>query len=736
MRRRLHIVLPLLLLALALGLRAYEPQFIHHARLLLFDSFLRLEPREYDPGLPVRIVDLDDATLERLGQWPWPRTLVAQLVDRLQRMGAVIVFDIVFAEPDRTSPSRILPLWPQTPEIEALAAQVDEMPDNDAVLGEIIGQGAVVTGFSLVDEASPRLPEVKGTFAIAGDDPRRHIGNFPGAVTSLPELEAGAWGNGFINSDPDPDGINRRVPLVLRLGDTLYPSIAAEALRVAQGAETYVVKASGASGEENFGENTGVVMIRIGDFFVPTDGAGNMWVHYTGTRPERYIPAWEVLEPDFDPERVAGRIIFIGTSAAGLKDIRATPLDPVLAGVEIHAEAAEQIFAGDFILRPDLTEGLELVYLLAVGLLVIFLIPWFGARWSGVFGVLAIAGAIGASWYAFAAHRWLLDPLFPSIAILLVYILETGIIFLRTEGEKRWVRNAFGRYLSPAVVDQLAEDPGRLSLGGEMRDMTILFCDIRGFTTISEQFDAQGLTRFRNRFLTPMTELILAHRGTIDKYMGDAIMAFWNAPMDDPEHALQAGRTSLAMVERLAALNTAWRAEAEAEGRRFIEVRMGVGISTGECCVGNLGSDQRFDYSVIGDEVNLASRLEGQTKTYGVPIAISEAAATGAQGLAMLELDLITVRGKTRPERVFALLGDEAVARSEAHQAHEGRHRTMLAAYRGQDWAAAERLVAECRTLASERLAALYDLYAERIRDFRAESPGAEWDGVFVALRK
>ncbi len=736
MRRRLHIFLPLLLLALALVLRESEPQVIQHARLLLFDSLMRLEPREYDPGAPVRIVDLDEASLERLGQWPWPRTLVAQLVDRLQRMGAITVFDMVFAEPDRTSPRQILPFWPQTPEIEALGAKVDEMPDHDAILGEIIGQGGVVTGFVLSSESPPRMPAVKGTFAIAGDDPKEYIENFSGAIPNLPELEAGAWGNGFINSDPDPDGINRRVPLVLRLGDTLYPTIAAEALRVAQGAQTYVVKASGASGIENLGTNTGIVMIRIGEFVVPTDGNGNMWIHFTGTRPERYISAWEVLEPDFDPGRVGGRIVFIGTSAAGLKDIRATPLDPVLAGVEIHAEAAEQIFTGDFILRPDLIEGAEQVYLLVFGLLVILLIPKLGARWSGAFAALAIAGAIGASWYAFTEHRLLLDPLVPAITILLIYVLETGIIFLRTEGEKRWVRSAFGRYLSPAVVDRLADDPDRLSLGGEMREMSILFCDIRGFTTISEQFDAEGLTRFLNRFLTPMTELILEHGGTIDKYMGDAIMAFWNAPVDDPEHAARAGRTALAMVARLEALNDAWRAEAEAEGRRFIEVRMGIGISTGECCVGNMGSDQRFDYSVVGDEVNLASRLEGQTKTYRVPIAVSEATAKGAQGLATLELDLITVRGKTRPERVFALLGGEEEARSAAHQELEGRHRTMLAAYRGQDWAAAERLVAECRELAGDRLAGLYDLYVERIRDFRAQSPGPDWDGVFVALRK
>ena len=310
------------------------------------------------------------------------------------------------------------------------------------------------------------------------------------------------------------------------------------------------------------------------------------------------------------------------------------------------------------------------------------------------------------------------------------------IIYLRTETERRQVRRAFSRYLSPAVVEQLAAHPEKLTLGGEMKPMTMLFCDIRDFTTISEKFDAEKLTRFINRFLTPMTDIILEGKGTIDKYMGDCIMAFWNAPLDDPEHAKNACRSALAMRDKLGRLNEVWRADAKSEGRDFAPVRVGTGLNTGVCAVGNLGSDQRFDYSVVGDDVNLASRLEGQSKTYGVDIVIGENTRAEAEDFATLELDLITVKGKTQPTRVYALLGDETLKNDPDFQTLNERHQAMIEAYRGQVWQRARELVDECRALSDSRLVTLYDLYEERIEDYAENPPGADWDGVYVALRK
>ena len=302
--------------------------------------------------------------------------------------------------------------------------------------------------------------------------------------------------------------------------------------------------------------------------------------------------------------------------------------------------------------------GIELLFLIVLGLALILALPSLGARWCGLLGAALVAVAVGGSWHAFSAWQWLFDPLYPSLVLVVLYVVETGIIFLRTESERRWVRGAFGRYLSPAVVAQLAENPDQLQLGGEMRDMTLLFCDVRGFAAVSERLDAAGLTRFINRFLTPMTEVILAAGGTIDKYMGDAIMAFWGAPVADPAHVLKGCQAALAMRTALVDLNRRLAAEAEAEGRPHIPVNVGIGLNTGVCCVGNMGSDQRFDYSVLGDDVNLASRLEGQSKTYGVDVVISESTRDEAgPDLDALELDLIQVKGKTRPVRIYALAG-------------------------------------------------------------------------------
>ena len=738
MTRRLHIILPILVLLAGSYLRYVDPPLLDTVRLRVFDVFQRLEPRPYDPGLPVRIVDIDDASLERMGQWPWPRTVVAELVQRLTEAGAAaIAFDIVFAEPDRTSPARVLEVWPKTEVIEELRARLDELPDHDDILANEIAQSNIVTGFVMSkSEEAETLPELKAGFAFAGPDPHSLIENFRGAVVNLPLIEALAAGNGSFSATPDLDGIYRRVPLLQRIGETVYPALAAEALRVTFGASTYVVKSAGASGVESFGAETGIIAIRIGDFVIPTMPDGGIWVHYSGTRPERYVPAWHVFEPDFDPERVAGQIVFIGTSASGLVDLRATPLNPVTPGVEIHAELVEQILTGSYLVRNDLADGIELIYLVLLGGIAIYLIPKVGARWSGLLGAGAVGLAIAASWYMFVEHGRLFDPVYPSLVLLAVYVVETGVIFLRTEGERRWVRNAFARYLSPTVVDQLSSDPGRLALGGEMRDMTVLFCDIQGFTGISEGFDAQGLTRFLNRFLTPMTDVLLAHGATIDKYMGDSIMAFWNAPIEAPGHARRGCEAALAMIARLVELNREWAEQAAAEGRRPVPVRIGLGLNTGRCCVGNLGSDQRFDYSVIGDEVNLASRLEGQTRSYGVSVVLGEATAQGAEGLALLELDLLRVKGKTEPTRAFALLGGEAMASDPAYRAFAALHASLLEAYRARDWDRAEPLVAECRKAAPCDLDALYSLYAVRIAAFRAAPPPADWDGVHISLEK
>ena len=734
--RLLYILIIGTVIVASLVLRVWDPNPVARLRSLVFDTYQRMSPRVFDPALPVRIVDIDEDSLKAIGQWPWPRTVLADLVDKLAAAGAAAIgFDIVFPEPDRMSPANALRFWLKSDSLQGLKEEIDSLPSNDQVFAEAIGKAPVVLGFIGAPQGTS-IPETKAGFAHGGDDPKLFVPYYPGAASSLKEMQDNAQGTGSLNWIPEHDQIIRRMPIVISVGETLYPSFAADLLRLAQGASTYVVKSSGASGEKAFGEKTGIVKVRIGDFEVPTEANGQMWIRFTPESKERYLPAWKVLNGEIGADDIAGRILIIGTSAAGLLDLRATPLDAAVPGVSLHAQAVEQILQGTFLERPDFATAAELVYILALGALIAFLIYRLGALGGAVFCGIAIAAVIGISWYAFKSLGLLVDPIYPAIALAAIYLVGTLVIFLRTERERNRVRHAFSHYMAPALVERLADDPSRLKLGGETRDMTLLFSDVRGFTTISEGLDAEELTRFLNSLFTPLSNIILEEQGTIDKFMGDAVMAFWNAPLDDNAHPSHACNAALRMMGEMERLNALWQEEAEAKGRSFKPVKIGIGLNTGVCCVGNLGSETRFDYSVIGDNVNVASRLEGQSKTYDVSTVVGESTTARAPDFAFLELDLLKVKGKTEATRAFALLGDSAVKQSRDFTLLAERHCEFLARYRARDWDAAEALSRECEKLNTSRLDKLYTLYRERIAYFRMNPPPPQWDGTAEALSK
>ena len=726
---RLLALIPWACLALIVALRAWDPAPVQLLRDLAFDTYQRTKPRQQnaDEAL-VRVIDIDDESLARHGQWPWPRTVMAELVDRLTaaKVG-VIGFDVVFAEPDRLSPGRLVKTWPKTPETEQLLARAAELPDNDKIFAAAIAKSRVVTGFFIANEGG-RAPAAKAGYGFAGADPRRAVFGGRSAIATLPELEAGALGNGALNWFPERDQVVRRMPAVIRVGERLYPTLFAELLRVGQGAQAYKIR--------SVQEGAAIEAVQIGRAAVPTDADGRLVVYFAPRESVRTIPAWKILAGDFKAEDVEGRIAIVGTSAAGLLDIRATPLDPATPGVEVHAQAIEQVAAGTYLLRPDFSDSIEHLFVVVLCAGVILMVPRIGAAWAGLIGFGGAILAVGLAWMAFTRFGWLIDPVSPAFAIALVFMVTTLVVYFRTERERRQVRSAFGRYLAPALVERLASDPSRLKLGGEMRPMTLLFSDIRGFTTIAETFDAEGLTTFMNRYLTPMTDVILAHGGTVDKYMGDAIMAFWNAPLDEPAHAKSACTAALAMLERLARLNAELAAEAAQAGRAHAPIAIGIGLNSAVCCVGNMGSQQRFDYSVLGDGVNLASRLEGQTKTYGIATLIGEETRSLAPEFAALEVDLIRVKGKTAPARVYTLLGGPARAQSDGFHALEAMQSGFLVAYRSGEWDAAERALGQVRAAGGGELASLCAVYAERIAAFRKDPPPPGWDGVYVAETK
>jgi adenylate cyclase len=361
----------------------------------------------------------------------------------------------------------------------------------------------------------------------------------------------------------------------------------------------------------------------------------------------------------------------------------------------------------------------------------IFVLPRIGALLSAVLGAASVVLAFGLSWIAFKYLNWLIDPVYPWVVITIVYLVASLLGYLRTEARQRQIRNTFSLYMSPHYVDELAAHPEKLVLGGETRDMTIMFCDIRGFTSMAEGMDAHTLTRFMNQFLSPMTEIITEHKGTIDKYIGDCVMAFWNAPLDDPHHARNAIGAAQAMRRELVALNRGWEAEAQQIGKPFRPVRIGIGLNSGECCVGNFGSEQHFDYSLLGDPVNLASRLESLGKVYGIDLVIGEETANRLDEPGLLEVDLVAVKGKKQAGHVYTL-PPERIAEAD----FAAWHCAILDAYRRQDWAAALRLLDDDRLAAVPHLAPLYDLYRRRIAHFQSNAPPPDWDGVFTAEEK
>ena len=716
--------------------RPADPLPVEAMRLKTFDLYQRLKPRVPPANVPRQVVvlDIDEESLAAVGQWPWPRTFLAQMVDNLMAMGAAVVgFDVFFVEPDRMSPAAfaesVTGLDPE------LKQKLEGMPSNDVVFAEALKKSRVVLGQTAYQEevtGGRKLPKTT-PLAFVGGDPKPYLWLYQAAIGNIPLLSAAAAGRGMVTIKPDSDGIVRRVPAILRVKDNIYPTLAFEMLRVATGQSTYAIRV-GRDGIRN------IVVQRIK---IPTDKNGQLYVYYRSHHANKaegmYIPAKDVLYGTVDPKKIQGRLVLVGTSAAGLLDIRNSPVDDNIPGVEVHANMLENILQQQLLKRPSDALGMELVTALVAGLIMIVLVPLLGAAWTAGLALIMIAGAFGFSWYMFAENLTLIDATYPAATAFILYTLLTYTNYAKTAAERKQVRGAFSQYLSPALVEQLADDPDRLTLGGEMKDMTLLFADIRGFTTISEQFksDPEGLTGLINRFLTPMTDMILARRGTIDKYMGDCIMAFWNAPLDDEQHARHACQSALAMFTRLEGLNAEIKAEREEAGEMFFPLNIGIGLNSGECCVGNMGSVQRFDYSVLGDAVNLAARLEGQSKNYGVGIVIGEGTQKAVSEFASLELDLIAVKGKVEAVRIFGLTGDENLAQDESFKTLASKHKQMLVAYRAQKWEEAKDLVSDCRASQDGiNLSVLYDLYDERITAYLEAPPAEDWDGVFVATSK
>jgi adenylate cyclase len=720
-----------LLLFALVPLRLADPRPLAELRTRAFDFFQVLRPRPQEIR-PVVIVDIDEASLKAIGQWPWPRTTVADLVTQITQLGAVAIgFDIIFPEPDRMSPA-IAERSFRGIDAET-RAKLDSLPSNDEALAAAIKNSRVVIG-----QAGAATPEIKTAanaalqtgFAVRGPDARPFLVTFPGLLRNVPVIEQAAAGRGLFSIDPESDGIIRRVPLIMTAQGSLVPSLSLELLRVVTGSSAILVRV----------DDAGVQSVAVPGLELPTDRNGQFWVHFNHHDPERYVSAKDVLQGNVPADRLAGKLVLIGTSAIGLLDLKTTPLDAAIPGVEVHAQILESVLSKSNLVNPNYAIGAELALAVLFGLAIIVAAPMLPASIVIVLGGCLIAGLIGLSLYLFVEHHLLIDFTYPLISSWLIYLVLTFVNYFREQKQRRQIRSAFGYYLSPHMVEQLARSPEKLVLGGEERRMTILFSDVRGFTTISEHYkdDPQGLTRLMNRFLTPLTNAIIERKGTIDKYIGDAIMAFWNAPVDDHEQEANACEAALEMLSRAEMLNGELEREAETNGGAYMPLRIGIGLNTGPCVVGNMGSDFRFNYSVLGDTVNLASRLEGRTKDYRIPVVIGSRTAEGAkQKFAVMEIDLIMVKGKKQPEAVFTVLGSSEVEADPRCGELREANAQMLGRFRNQKWDEAVELIARCRKFANGfDLSGLYDMYEERIELYRAQPPGPDWHGVYEAETK
>jgi len=671
----------LVTLALVFGVRAADPVFVESVRLKYFDTLITSRaPTENN----IYTVNIDEAALDRYGQWPLPRDEYAKIIQNLYQRGAgLVVLNVLMAEPDRTG--------------------------GDAVLANALKQYPVILP-SVPSERTKNPPKVPGS-AVIGSENLGQVIQYPGLIANIRPLEASAVGVGIVSTLPEVDGVNRRLPLVIAVGDKLYPSLSMETLRVVAGDSTFQVKLN----------EQGVEKMRVPAFGpVTTDNLGRVWIDWS--QKSKSVSLTDL------PKDFGGAIVIVGPTAAGIANPVPTSVGAVFPQ-DVQAATISTMINGVVIQRPDYADGVELIALLLAGAALLFLTRW---TYVGIAsGVVIIGSIVPLSWYVYSSHLWLFDVTALVGGLVVVMLHAYGVKFVSEFLQKQQIKKQFGTYLSPAMVEKLQKNPELLQLGGDSRELSIMFTDVRGFTSISEHYgkDVQGLTKIMNRYMTAMTAKIIENNGTLDKYIGDAQMAFWNAPLDDADHAKNAVRTGLQMMGSLDAFNE----EVAREG--VPPFGMGLGINSDTVVVGNMGSDQRFDYTCLGDGVNLASRLEGQSKPYGVKIVLGPKTAEYVKDeYYVLELDCIAVKGKTEGVHIYTVLGrkDEV----QADHADSQMHDAMLALYRKQKF---DQAIKQCNELKGRFDGAMdhyYDAWIERCLEMKNVELPKDWDGVFRATSK
>jgi adenylate cyclase len=707
-----------------------QPNVLRFLDYKIYDQLLRRQHVTKTSGVPV-IVDIDEKSLAALGQWPWPRYRIALLLEKIRLAGAMSVgMDMVLAEPDRTSPALLRQQIKKELQVDvAFQGLPKALEDNDALLANVITGKPYVLGFyfnfskaeadqqvqtseCIIKPAQVSLLEAPGSVKA-----QNALHTALGTVCPLPVLAQAATATGYFNATPDPDGILRRVALLINYKDQIYPSLALSTLMEAVGEHNILLKL----------DTQGTESLRFGGTVIPVDRAGQLLVNYRGGGGAfPYISAVDIIEGKLADGALDGKIAFIGTSAAGLKDLRATPFSSVYPGVETHATIVDNILTQDFISIPDYAPAVELFCTILAGIIITLLVAWARAVWL----LLPLAGMAFGMWegsaYMMSSARVYISPLYAYIILTANFTLLTLLKFWREEKQKKFIHGAFSHYLAPAVIKQIYDSPESLSLQGQEKEVTVMFSDVRGFTTMSEKLTPTQVTDLLHDYLTPMTRVITSNMGTLDKFIGDAIMAFWNAPVDVPDHQKKAMASALKMFEHLNTLNESFK-------EKFgLTIKIGVGLHCGRVRVGNMGSADLFDYTLIGDNVNLTSRLESLTKYYGQVLLVSQAMKEACGGdYAYVEMDSVRVKGKNEPITIYtAMTHEDRAAKKDGFDAYE----EALALFKAMRFGEAEDIFAGLKAKGFEEV--LCAMYEERCQHLKEEPPGEGWDGVYTHKTK
>ena len=737
MRKKLFPVLvslAIMLLFVGHATGVYQSRLIQQMDLLLYDLRLRITmPETVDSRIV--IVDIDEKSIAEIGRWPWSRNVVAKMVDNLfdRYKAAIIGFDVVFAEPDHSSGLPVLEKFAATQlrdssEYKRLLAELRPGLDYDSLLAASLQKGPVVLGYFFTNDEGGGAAHAAGTLgkpAFAKGSlkaPGTSFLSYRAYGANIDLLQEHAAASGHFTPAVDIDGVARRVPVLVDYQGSYYEALPVAMVRSLFGIPD--LKPYIPEGENGYGR---IESIAVGDMKIPLDSHATALIPYRGgQRSFPYVSASDVIKGRVKPELLDGAIVLVGTTAAGLMDLRATPVSPVYAGVEIHANMIAGILDQKIRSTPPYAGAVELLVLLGCGLLLSLLLPGLKLVSSVAVSAGLLLAVLLLNMYLW--NRGFVLPLASSLLMIpALYIFHASFGFLRESRSRRQITGLFGQYVPPEIVRQMSKDPEKFTMEADSREMTVLFSDVMNFTTISEGLEPRQLAQMMNEYMTPMTGIIYDSRGTVDKYIGDAIMAFWSAPLPDEEHASHAVSAALNMQRDLERL----RPEFVAKGWPAIQI--GIGVNTGEMRVGNMGSRYRMAYTALGDAVNLGARLEGITRQYGVGIVVGENTKAAAGDFFFRELDLVIVKGKHKPVAIFQPLGKneevDAALRAETAGFHE-----FLSSYRAMRWDLADSQLAELKRLSPE--SALYTIYQDRVDYFRGNPPPSDWDGVFVFKTK